>query len=94
VGVELKTATTMEAALEAVRESPPALVIVDLNQGEKALAAVEQLRRASEAVPIVGFLSHVEVELAERARTAGCTEVMPRSKFTQNLAAILARARL
>ena len=38
---------------------------------------------------VIAFLSHVQTDLAERARAAGCTEVMPRSTFTQNLAEIL-----
>jgi hypothetical protein len=33
------------------------------------------------------------VGLAERARAAGCRDVMPRSKFTQNLATILSQAK-
>jgi len=40
-------------------------------------------------VPVIGYLSHVQTELAEQAKAAGCREVMPRSKFTMNLAAIL-----
>jgi len=35
----------------------------------------------------------VQVDLAEQARAAGCDEVMPRSKFTQNLAEILSGAK-
>lgn len=42
---------------------------------------------------IIAFLSHVQTDLAERARAAGCAEVMPRSKFTQNLAEILREAK-
>jgi hypothetical protein len=38
-------------------------------------------------------LSHVQTDLAARAREAGCDEVMPRSAFTQNLARILSAAR-
>jgi hypothetical protein len=41
----------------------------------------------------VGFLSHVQTELAELARAAGCQDVMPRSKFTAELAQILGRAK-
>jgi len=37
----------------------------------------------------VAFLSHVQTELAAQARAAGCSDVMPRSVFAQNLAAIL-----
>ena len=43
---------------------------------------------------VIAFLSHVQTELAERARSAGCQDVMPRSKFTQNLAEILRGAKL
>ena len=42
---------------------------------------------------VIAFLSHVQTELAERARAAGCQDVMPRSKFTQNLASILRGAK-
>jgi hypothetical protein len=41
----------------------------------------------------VGFLSHVQTELAEKALAAGCQEVLPRSKFTADLAEILGRAK-
>jgi CheY-like chemotaxis protein len=42
---------------------------------------------------VVAFLSHVQTDLAERARAAGCTDVMARSMFTQNLAQILRGAK-
>ncbi len=44
-------------------------------------------------VPVIAFLSHVQTELAERARAAGCTNVLPRSKFTAELAQILRQAK-
>ena len=63
------------------------------------LATHEGVESATKSGPpgnprrVIAFLSHVQTELAERARTAGCQEVMPRSKFTQNLAAILRGAK-
>jgi hypothetical protein len=42
---------------------------------------------------IIGFLSHVQTDLAEQARAAGCDEVMPRSRFTQDLPRILRASR-
>ncbi len=44
-------------------------------------------------VPVIAFLSHVQTALADRARAAGCTNVLPRSKFTADLAQILHRAK-
>jgi len=42
---------------------------------------------------VIAFLSHVQTELADQARAAGCDEVMPRSKFTMDLPRILREAR-
>jgi hypothetical protein len=44
-------------------------------------------------MPVMAFLSHVQVELAAMARAAGCTDVLPRSEFTKNLAALLETAK-
>jgi len=46
-----------------------------------------------DGVRVVAFLSHVQTELAAQARAAGCNEVMPRSSFTQSLAALLSSAK-
>jgi hypothetical protein len=35
----------------------------------------------------------VQLDLAAQAQAAGCNQVMPRSAFTQNLAAILSAAK-
>jgi len=93
VGVELKTVTTGDALIVQAQHSAPALLIVDLNARRGAIEALERLRAAGNQRPVIAFLSHVQVELAERARAAGCQQVLPRSKFTRNLAAILAQAK-
>ena len=88
LGVAVKIATTGEA-LEAELASGPRLVLVDLNARSQPVEAVERLRAAGNAARVVAFFSHVQTELAQRARAAGCDEVLPRSSLTQNLAAIL-----
>ncbi|HYT07739.1 MAG TPA: response regulator [Rugosimonospora sp.] len=100
LGVMLKTVST-GAALVKELEGPPAgarsdlprLVVVDLNARQGALEAIEQLQRSGNLIPIIGFLSHVQTELAQRARAAGCKQVMPRSSFTMNLSDILRQAK-
>ena len=92
LGVEVKVAATGEA-LQGLLEPPPKLLIVDLNSRSQPIAAIQRLRADKNAVRVVAFLSHVQTELAAQARAAGCDEVMPRSVFTQNLAAILAAAK-
>jgi CheY-like chemotaxis protein len=100
LGVTLKTVSTgatlvkmLEAAPDGLPGDLPRLVIVDLNARQGALEAIEQLQRSGNAIPVIGFLSHVQTELAERARAAGCKQVMPRSSFTANLSEILSQAK-
>lgn len=92
VGVEVKVAATPEA-LQALLEPPPKLLIVDLNSRSRPIPTIQRLRAEKNGVRVVGFLSHVQTDLAAQARAAGCDEVMPRSLFTQNLASILAIAK-
>lgn len=84
VGAQISFPRTKEALLEKAPQAD--LVIVDL-QNEK----IDPLTLPSElgAVRMLGFFSHVEVELQRSAIAAGYQQVMPRSVFTRDLAAIL-----
>src|SRR5258708_9874896 len=88
LGVEVKVAANGEA-LMGLMTSDPKLVIVDLNARSQPIAAIEKLRQTRKDVRVVGFLSHLQRELAAPAEAAGCDEVLPRSSLTQKLAAIL-----
>ncbi|HXN52931.1 MAG TPA: hypothetical protein VN943_13445 [Candidatus Acidoferrum sp.] len=92
LGVEVKVATTADA-LFPLLDPAPKLLVVDLNSRSQPIATIQRLRADKNDVRVIGFLSHVQTELAAQARAAGCDEVMPRSAFTQNLAAILATAK-
>jgi CheY-like chemotaxis protein len=92
LGVEVKVATNGDALL-GLLGSQPRLVIVDLNSHSQPLQAIEKLRQTNREIHVVAFLSHVQRELAVQAQAAGCNEVLPRSSFTQNLAAILSAAK-
>jgi CheY-like chemotaxis protein len=98
VGIVLQTVGTGEALLSAATAARgatdgPRLLLVDLNARAGALQAIETLHAEGNQLPIIAFLSHVQVELAERARVAGCQQVMARSQFTSQLAAILRQAK-
>jgi len=92
LGVEFKVAANSEI-LSTMVEPPTKLVIIDLNAKSDPLAAIMRLRATQQELPVVSFLSHVQVDLAARAKSAGSTQVLPRSLFTQNLASILATAK-
>jgi CheY-like chemotaxis protein len=93
LGVELRVCGTPDALVAEVAKAAPKLVVVDLNSRNAPLEAIERLQSVAQGIPLVAFLSHVQVDLAERARAAGCSEVMPRSQFTRDLATILAQAK-
>jgi len=88
LGVEFRVASTSEALI-GLLDPPTKLVIIDLNANNQPLATLAHLRATQKELRVVAYLSHVQTELAAQARTAGCLEVMPRSAFSQNLAAIL-----
>lgn len=63
-------------------------VIVDLNHSSgKAVEALASLKAdpATSQIRILGFASHVQGELIEGARAAGCDQVLARSAFSQQL---------
>jgi DNA-binding NtrC family response regulator len=93
LGVNLLTCTTPDALMAEIDKEKPRLIVVDLNARQNPISAIERLQEKAEVIPTLGFLSHVQVDLAAKARQAGCHDVMPRSKFTQNLATILAQVK-
>ena len=84
VGAQISFPRTKEALLERAAQAD--LVIVDL-QNQK----IDPLSLPSELGPVrlLGFFSHVEVELQRRAVAAGYEQVVPRSVFARDIAEIL-----
>lgn len=74
-------------------EEKPSLVIFDINNvAAKPLSIIPKLKsKLKKATNIIGFVSHVQGELKLKAQEAGCDMVLPRSAFSQNLAALLRR---
>jgi DNA-binding NarL/FixJ family response regulator len=93
LGVVLRTCATPDAVLAEIAQNPPRMIVVDLNARNNPIDAIERVRASAGQIPLLGFLSHVQLDLAEKARAAGCHDVMPRSKFTRDMATILAQAK-
>ena len=94
LGVEARFPRSKARLLEALRESPPDLLILDLNSARFEPLELLQTVKSNDAmkdVPTVGFLSHVQRDLAVAARESGCDRVMARSAFTRDLPRILER---
>ncbi len=92
VGVEAAFPRNPEKLLDALRASPPDLLVLDLNSARfKPLELLRAVKSdgALQGVRTVGFLSHVQGDLALAAREAGCDRVMARSAFVENLPRII-----
>jgi DNA-binding NarL/FixJ family response regulator len=76
---------------KACSESDTAVVLLELSSNGEPLAAIRALRQAqgTQKLPIIGFLSHVDQDLAREAQSAGATRVLPRSQFSETLPDIL-----
>ncbi len=93
LGIEAAFPRNPRRLLEAMRESPTDLLVVDLNSARfEPLTLLKSVSsdEATRDVPTVGFLSHVQKDLAVAAREAGCDRVIARSAFTKDLPRILA----
>ena len=72
---------------------PPVVVFVDLAAGD--LVSTDSILKYREiappGTPFVAFGSHVDVQALAAAAAAGCDPVMPRSRFTSELPALIRR---
>ena len=78
---------------ETSEEDRPALILFDLNNtNSKPLSFIPKVRaKLKRGTSIIGFLSHIQGDLKNKALEAGCDTVMPRATFSQNLPGLLRR---
>ncbi len=75
---------------QALREKTFRLAIIDLNSSnDTAMDGVRSIHGQLPHLPILGFCSHVQRQLQKQALAAGCSRVVPRSVFVQQLPDLL-----
>lgn len=84
-----ETAPDLAAGLGEV----PVLAIVELGPGGEGdwMQAVQYARKWTRGIPIVAFGSHVDTAARDAARAAGCDVVWSKSRFVQELPALVER---
>jgi len=89
----VKTEPDLSDRLKQNGEGKPSLIIFDLNSSSvKPLTLIPKLKsKLKKGTSIIGFLSHVQGDLKQKAHEAGCDMVVPRSAFSQNLPQLLRR---
>src|SRR6202035_4245892 len=89
----VKTDKDLMERMEQNGEEKPSLIIFDLNLASvKPLTLIPKLKsKLKKGTSIIGFLSHVQGDLKQKAHEVGCDMVLPRSAFSQNLPQLLRR---
>lgn len=85
--------TSLEASgheVEQDSEVPDELDGIDVVVAD--LDAVAPERLVDLGVPVIGFYSHVDVEMKKRAEEAGLTMAVPRSRMARELPELVERA--
>ena len=97
IGRRVQFVKSIPSAVEKARDDVPVLIIADLNASScDPLDLARSLKRDDSlgGIPLLGFFSHVQLELQQAAIEAGYDQVIPRSAFTKNLPDILAGSNL
>ena len=92
LGVDISFVRSQESLLQKAREKKPDLVVVDLHNQKLSAEDVASAIRSDDQlheVWLLGFFSHVQVELQRAAVAAGFNQVVPRSVFASELGKIL-----
>ncbi len=92
-GLEVEFVKTEKDLLKKAKFKP-VLIIFDLNfSAMQPLKAVAKLKSSAElkSISLIGYLTHAQGELKQKAHEAGCNMVLARSAFSQNLPQILKR---
>ena len=95
VGANIAFPRHADGVKESIQREAPSLIICDLNSERinpielaRSLKASDETRR----IPLLGFFSHVQIELQHEAQQAGFDRVIPRSVFASSLVQILSGA--
>lgn len=91
LGHRVLVAGNSALALAMIAQWSPKVVFVDLAAGEvSAIPALLAYKTAAPAgTPFVAFGSHVDTAALDAAKDAGCDPVLPRSKFSAELPALV-----
>lgn len=93
LGYRILVTSDQSAALSLIEKWHPRVVLVDLTAGEAAApdALMDYQNLAGPDTWFVAFGPHVEADVLDAARAAGCQVVMPRSRFSAELPELLRR---
>ena len=94
-GLRLVTARTAEKGLQLAEADLPILIVIDLDaQACRPFDFIHAVKANPllQAVPLLGFVAHVNTGVQQQARAAGCDRVLARSVFSRDLPELMQTA--
>lgn len=93
-GLRVEFIKSDQELLDRAKQERPALIILDLNfSAMQPLKLIPKLKADPElkSISLLGYLSHAQGELKQKAHEIGCDMVMARAALSQNLPQFLKR---
>lgn len=91
-GFSFTCVLSLAQALGELTNELPQLLIIDLNQPEIDWELLTRTMQQFPQLTSIAYGPHVDTEILQQARDAGCDQVLPRSQFSANLPRLLQTA--
>lgn len=89
LGIQVQVAVDAETAARLAGDEHCRCVFIDLADAGLEVSSFFQNFQSTRTLPVVAFGSHVATARLQEARDAGCTDVLPRSRFSAELPELL-----
>src|SRR5881409_150566 len=88
LGIDLQVVSSADAALDRLRQSAARCTILDLAVVSLTQEKMAEIVQTAAGGSVIAFGSHVDAGRLQQARDAGCGDVMPRSRLSNELPAL------
>jgi CheY-like chemotaxis protein len=89
LGIEMRVAADATAAAQLANAAPFQCIFIDLADDRLDVSEFFAGLKMQQPTAVIAFGSHIDTARLQAARDAGCTEVMPRSRFSASLPEVL-----
>ena len=89
LGIEMRVAAEAQAAAQLASVGAFQCIFIDLADEGLDVSEFFASLKGRLPAPVIAFGSHVATARLQEAREAGCTDVMPRSRFSASLPELL-----
>ncbi|WP_298859333.1 response regulator [uncultured Gimesia sp.] len=92
LGLSFSTANSCKQALEYLTNESRQLILIDLNLPHLDWELLDSILNSESPLVSIAFGPHVDTEQFKKAKTAGCSQILPRSQFSAQLPQLLQAA--